>query len=169
MPPMAAPPPEAPTTPALAPPPELAAPPIPPPPIYVPPPATAPLAPLLEAAPSRIPAYVIWGAAGASLVVGAVLGFAAISAKSDFDDRPTYDRADTVHSRAVAADVALGLGLVLAATGTVFFFSGGSHEAGGAMASAPSRSSTRAPAPPRLRIDPMVGRTAGGGALTMQF
>jgi len=71
--------------------------------------------------PSRLPSYILWGAAGASIIVGASFGIATLSAKSDFDDNPSSGRADTVHNRAVISDVGLGLGAILAVTGTIFF------------------------------------------------
>jgi len=115
---------------------------------------------------SRVPAILLWAVGGASLVVGAAFGIAAISAKNDFNDKPTYERADAVHNRAVISDVGFGLGIVLVATGTAFFF--GASEAAGPMKVATNASSP-APAVGRLRLDPLVGRSGGGGVVTMRF
>jgi hypothetical protein len=115
---------------------------------------------------SRIPAILLWAVGGASLVVGAAFGIAAISARDDFNDKPTYERADAVHNRAVISDVGFGLGIVLVATGTAFFF--GASETVGPPKVATTDSSL-APAVGRLRLDPLVGRSGGGGVVTMRF
>lgn len=67
------------------------------------------------------PAYVLWAAGGAALVTGTVFGISALSAQSDYDAAPSFERADSVHDRAVVADVFLGLGLILGVTGTLFY------------------------------------------------
>ena len=111
-----------------------------------------------------MPAYVLWGAAGASLIVGASFGFAALSAKSDFDKTPTYAKADSVHGRAVIADVGIGLGAILAVTGAIFFFTADQPENAGPRAlNHPGGSLAH------LRIDPLISPTAGGGVLSMRF
>jgi hypothetical protein len=136
------------------------------PPAYVEPmtpPPEAP-APQIEAAPtideqlvtepkSKVPSYVLWAVGGASLITGAVLGVTALSAKSDFDDNPSYDSADKVEGRAIAADVAFGLSAVALLTGTIWYFLPDTQ--------------TR-PATARLQVTPMLGRT-NGGALTVKF
>jgi hypothetical protein len=103
--------------------------------------------------PSRIPSYILWGAAGASLIVGASFGLAALSAKKDFDDNPTTDGADKVHNRAVISDVGLGLGAILAITGTIFFFS--ADPPGEAVA--------------QVHVAPLITTNAGGGVVSMRF
>jgi hypothetical protein len=113
--------------------------------------------------PSPIPAYLLWAAGGASLVVGAAFGIAAISAKNDFDDNPTYGRADAVHSRAIISDVGFGLGVILVATGTVFYFD--RPESGTTRQAMNNHAGTR----PRLGAAPLVGPGTGGGLLTMKF
>jgi hypothetical protein len=111
---------------------------------------------------SKVPSYVMWGVGGVSLITGAVLGITALTAKSDFNDNPTYDAADRVEGRAIAADVALGLGAVLLITGTAFYFLPDSQESRPATASNTKRPTAR------LHLTPMLGRT-NGGALTLQF
>jgi hypothetical protein len=120
--------------------------------------------------PSRVPSYILWGVAGASLIVGASFGFAALSAKSDFDDDPTAARADTVHSRAVLADVGIGLGAILAVTGTIFFFAHDSGEAG-THASAPASTHpvTHARVAAPWQVVPLITPNAGGGVISMRF
>jgi hypothetical protein len=104
----------------------------------------------------------MWGVGGASLVAGGVLGALALGAKSDFDDKPTYEGADRVESRAIAADVAFGLSAVLLVTGTAFYFMPGSTESRPTASTAPERASAR------LHVTPLLGRT-NGGALSLEF
>jgi hypothetical protein len=113
---------------------------------------------------SKLPSYLMWGVGGASLITGAVLGITALTAKSDFNDNPTYAAADRVEGRAIAADVALGLGAVLLITGTAFYLMPDSQES--RPASATNTDTKRSTA--RLHLTPMLGRT-NGGALTLQF
>jgi hypothetical protein len=125
----------------------------------------APETPVIEEAPtideelvsepkSKVPSYVLWAVGGASLITGAVLGVTALTAKSDFNDNPSYDAADRAEGRAIAADIALGLSAVLLVTGTVFYFS-------------PDAADAR-PTAARWRVAPVLGRS-NGGALTIQF
>jgi hypothetical protein len=111
---------------------------------------------------SKLPSYIMWGVGGASLITGAVLGITALAAKSDFNDNPTYEAANRTEGRAIAADVALGLGAVLLITGTAFYLMPDSQESRPATAT-----NTRRPTA-RLHLTPMLGRT-NGGALTLQF
>jgi hypothetical protein len=118
-------------------------------------------------ASSNLPAYLLWGVGGAALILGGAFGIAAISAKSSFDDNPTYGRADSVHTRAIVADVGLGLGLILAATGTVFYF-------GRPAESAPQAASGTAPATKKTTLAqvsaaPIVGPSTGGCAVNVRF
>lgn len=110
---------------------------------------------------SKLPSYIMWGIGGASLITGAVLGISALTAKSDFDEMPTYAAADRTEGRAVAADVAFGLSAVLLVTGTIFYFMPDSQES---RPTASHARRTRA----RLQVAPMFGRT-NGGALRLQF
>jgi hypothetical protein len=110
--------------------------------------------------PSKIPAYVLWGAGGVSLIVGTIYGISTLSAKSDFDDDPTYAKADSVHNRSIVADVGFGLGLVLGITGTVFYF------LADAPAGAPPETTGVKPAPKRALS---VAAQRSGGALTFRF
>lgn len=109
--------------------------------------------------PSKIPAYVLWGAGGVSLIVGTIFGVSAISAKSDFDDKPSYGKADDVYNRSIASDVGFGLGLVLAITGTLFYF----------VADAPATPTEQARRPSKPRAAAPFNAQAGGGALTLHF
>jgi len=125
------------------------------------------------APPSKVPAYILWGAAGASLIVGASFGFAALSAKSDFDDNPTYSKADSVHNRAVIADVALGLGAILAVTGTVFFFADDTAEGAGADHASDQHPARHIRKPgaavAQVHFVPLLSPSAGGGFVSVRF
>jgi hypothetical protein len=125
--------------------------------------------PPLEPAPparSNVPSYILWGAGGASLIFGAVFGIAAVSAKNDFDDNPTLSKADDVRTRAVLADVGLGLGAILAITGTIFFLVDDQPSEGASHA---MRGGRIAHVPVGVRVDPLVGAHAGGGVVTLRF
>jgi hypothetical protein len=124
-----------------------------------PPPSEAPM----TTKPSKIPSYILWGLGGASLIVGAVFGVSALKAKSDFNDSPSYSRADSAHDRGVAADAALGLGIILAATGTLFYFL--EDPAPEASTHANARTKTLSD----LRVAPLVTPRAGGGAVSFRF
>jgi hypothetical protein len=163
-------PPPAPVEPAAeaapAPPPPVEAPPQPP---VAPPAEVAPLPPPppVEAAPpppekNKLPSYLMWGVGGASLVVGAVFGVAALTAESDFKDNPTYDKADTVHTRALVSDVGLGLGAILLVSGTVFYFVDDN-------ASTQQAKSKTSPLLARLAVAPVIGLKTQGAAVTLKF
>ena len=153
---------DVPVPPAPPPPPPMTAPP-PPAVMVAPTPAPPPPAP----AASKLPAYVLWGVGGASLIFGAGFGFAAISAKSDFDKTPTYSKADSVRSRAVLADVGIGLGAILAVTGAIFYFSADHPESAGPQASNHTQRPSGSVA--QLQITPLISPSAGGGVLSMRF
>ena len=122
------------------------------------------------ARPSFAP-YALWGTSVVSLALGVGFGVMALSAKKDFDDAPTYKRADKVHNLGIAADTGLGLGLLLAVTGTVFYFVG--HESNatnhGQAADARTRAHTSKTVLSELRIAPFVSRHAQGGTLALRF
>jgi hypothetical protein len=109
--------------------------------------------------PTRWPYYILWGAAGVSLTVGVIAGATALSAKADFDDKPTYGHAESVERRALIADVALGLGVVLAVSGTIFYLTRGE-------ARTPQRAALR---PARLQVGPLLGGHARGVAACLRF
>ena len=156
------------TTPSTPPPPESTSPPPAPPeapppaPEAPPPPGAPPPEAPGAAAPSHAPSYVLWTVGGAALIAGTVLGVMALSAKSDFDDTPTYDNADKVNNLAFAADVGLGVGIILLATGTVFYL----------VDDKPMPSTQGKPKSPpvaNVHFDPIVSSHTRGGALTLRF
>jgi hypothetical protein len=99
------------------------APPPPPPPEPVveapaPPPPPPPPPPR-----SKVPAYITLGIAGAGAVVGTIFGIKALSAKSDFDKKPTSSAADDTERNALIADMAFGVAITLGVTGVVLLTS----------------------------------------------
>jgi hypothetical protein len=121
-------------------------------------------------AASKLPAYILWGVGGASLIAGASFGFAALSAKSDFDKTPTFDKADSVRSRATLADVGIGLGAILAVTGAIFYFTADNPEGAAPQASnSHPRSQGLSGSVAQLQVTPLISANAGGGVLSMRF
>ena len=150
-------------------------PPAPPPAAYAPPSAVstgeAPLAPA-PAPPttSKVTSYLLWGVAGTSLLVGAGFGFAALAGKADFDDNPTSARADYVHNMSVISDVGFGLGVILAVTGTVFFFADSPEGTGTQALNHGGKHGQRHGASvAQLQMAPLVSPNAGGGVISFQF
>jgi Ni,Fe-hydrogenase III small subunit len=91
--------------------------PAPPPPVAPPPPPPAP-------EPASPPTEALWitgivGAAG--IVTGTVLGFLALSERSDYDANPTAESADRGERLALFADVAFGVGAMGALTALVLY------------------------------------------------
>lgn len=123
----------------------------------------APPPPDMLRPPSKIPAYILWGGAGVGLILGTVYGISALSAKSDFDDDPTYAKGDSVHNRSIVSDVGFGLGLVLGITGTIFYLIADKPPVTeqappvAATSARPKKSTARLAAGP------------GGGALSLSF
>lgn len=112
-----------------------------------------------QGTPSRVPAYVLLGVAGAGAVVGAVFGVQALGAKSDFN-KPhahTVANADREQRDARIADIALFSALGLAVVGTVLLF---------VPRSPPD---TAVAAGPRGFVAPYVGPTGGGAAGVITF
>jgi hypothetical protein len=116
--------------------------------------------------PSNLPSYLLWIVGGASLAVGTGFGIAAAVAKHDFDKTPTFDHADAVHNRAIASDVALGLGVVLVVTGTVFYFV---KDDSTLEAATQAKAKRRAAGVASLHVTPVIGSHVGGAALDLRF
>ena len=155
----AAPPPEPPPAPPV----DVAPGPPPPPPMAAPaePPVDAPAPPVKP----KLPAYLMWGVGGASLLVGSIFGIVAVSKESSFKDHPTYDKADAVHTDALVSDIGLGLGAILLVSGTVFYFVEDKDDAPAQQAL-----HTRQRHPfARLGVSPVVGMKTQGAALTLKF
>jgi hypothetical protein len=109
---------------------------------------------------SKVPAYVTLGIAGAGALVGTFFGIKALSAKSDFKDKPTTDAADDVERNALIADMAFGVAITLGVTGVVLLTSADSDE---------KVAKSRFVSGPRLRVAPVIGPTGGGAAAHLTF
>ncbi len=131
--------------PAAPPPPAAALPPTASPPIAVPPPAPQ--------APSRAPSYILFGAAGAGVVLGAVFAGMGFSAKSAYDKIPTVDGADKVDRDAQIADICFGSALLLGTGGLVTLLLG----------------KKPAPAAAGVFLAPRVGTTGAAMAAGFRF
>ena len=94
----------------------------------------------------------IVGATG--IVAGTVLGFMALSERSDYDANPTAESADRGERLALFADVAFGVGAMGALTALVLYVT--SDDGHGAAASEPE------PAEPSATITPVLGPTHVG-------
>ncbi|MEY4508777.1 MAG: hypothetical protein RLZZ450_899 [Pseudomonadota bacterium] len=109
---------------------------------------------------SRLAPYALWGTSVVSLALGTVFGVMALGAKQDYDDAPTYKRADKVHNLGIAADTGLGLGLLLAITGTVFYF---------VTPESDKTTHAQTAGAGTLRIAPLFSHHAQGGTLALRF
>ena len=104
------------------------------------------------------------------MLVGTIFGIAAATGESNYKDNPTYDKADSVHTRALVSDVGLGLGVILLVTGTVFYFVADSPtpEAHATRATHPVAHRSTNPFA-RLELEPVVGLKTQGAAVTLKF
>jgi hypothetical protein len=112
--------------------------------------------------PSKVPSYILWGVGGASIVVGAAFGIAALTEKSRFDDNPSYGKANAVHGDTVVSDAGLGLGVVLLVGGTVFYFVDDKD-------SSSAQQTNHANALASVSIAPIIGQSTHGGTVTLRF
>jgi hypothetical protein len=98
--------------------------------------------------------YVTGGAAIVALGVGTFFGLKALSDKNDFDEKPTRDTRDKGTRDALIADMGFGIGITLAVTSAVLYFS------------SPS-SSESASAAPKMSFAPVIGGVGKSGAPSM--
>lgn len=114
---------------------------------------------------SKTPAYAAFGVAGIGLIVGTVTGVMALSAKKDFEDTPTYAKANRFDNLTAVADVGLGAFVLAGVTGAVLYLV--SPEA------AKPEAAASAAAKPRARtgfsVAPVVSPRTQGAALTLRF
>ncbi len=68
---------------------------------------------------SMVPVYVTAGVAGAALVTGSIFGILALKDSSDFDKAPTTSKADSGETKALVADLCLGLAVTFGITSIV--------------------------------------------------
>lgn len=114
-------------------------------------------------AKSKLPAYITLGIAGVATGVGAFFGVKALGAKSDFDDEPTTDNADSVERNALIADMAFGVAITLGVTGIVLLTSGDSD---------PEKEKTSKKSLPkkaRFNVAPYATPNGGGAAARFVF
>jgi hypothetical protein len=133
-------------------------PPAPPPPIE---PVSTPTPPPPVEKRSMVPAYVTLGIATAGAVVGTVFGLKALSAKSDFKDRPTTSSADDTERNALIADMAFGVAITLGVTGIVLLTSDEEAPKEAAKLQRPSKV--------KLEFDTYAGKTGGGAKARLTF
>jgi hypothetical protein len=85
---------------------------------------------LQSSPPNRVPAYVVWGIGGASLVAGGVFGILAMKGKSDLDGAcpgnvcppSQQDKLDAANTKATISTVLFAVGGGGVALGTILFF-----------------------------------------------
>lgn len=124
-----------------------------------PPPAPVVVAPPPVVEPAGPPTTALWitGIVGATgIVTGTVLGFLALSERSDYDANPTVESADRGERLALFADVAFGVGAMGALTAVILYVT--SDDASAAPANDAGASASIAPV-----VGPeQVGLVAGG-------
>jgi Ni,Fe-hydrogenase III small subunit len=124
--------------------------PAPPPPVAPPPPPPAP-------EPASPPTEALWisGIVGATgIVTGTVLGFLALSERSDYDANPTAASADRGERLALFADVAFGVGAMGALTALVLYVTYDDEPEPAAE--------TEASTPPSATLTPVIGPSTIG-------
>lgn len=140
---------------------ELIAKPAPPPPVVVaetPPPPPPPPPPEPR---SKVPAYVTLGIAAAGAIVGTIYGIKALSAQSDFDEKPTGKNADKTERNALIADMAFGVAITLGVTGVVLLTSDDSAPAAAKLERLPKRA--------KLVVAPYASPEGGGAGARYTF
>jgi hypothetical protein len=110
---------------------------------------------------SRTPAYVLFGAGGASAIVGAVFTGMAASSYQAFNAHPTASGADQTVRNARIADATWASAGALGAAGLVVLLV--------MRGSDPSKASPEASASERPFVTPWVGMTAGGLSASFRF
>ena len=125
--------------------------------------ATPPPAPPPKEPKNLLPAYITLGVGAVGAVVGTVFGVQALSAKSDFDKKPTNDNADRAERDALIADMGFAVALTLGITGVVLLVSDDSSEV------TAREEHARRPARARLDIAPVVTRSTQGAAARLTF
>ncbi len=119
---------------------------------------------------SRTPAFVAFGVAGAGLVIGTAFGIAALSAKSTYDDTPTYKKAEAVENASVISDVGFATFLIAGLTGAIFYLHNGPVSAGSPPSAGPAaKRTTPNPTLTGFRIEPTVTSKTQGASLTLRF
>lgn len=128
----------------------------------VPPPTPAPAPPPPPQPRSKVPAYVTGGVAVVALGFGTAFGIKALSQSSDFNDRPTTQKADDGENNALIADMMFGVAITFGVTSAVLFLSDDTPQA---SSTAQSKSATVATVkkPSKITITPTPYVTPSGG------
>src|SRR5262249_29162270 len=103
---------------------------------------------------SNVPAFVLFGVAGAGAVAGGALGLLPLQAESDFNAHPTNPQADKTQHLALGADICFGVAIAAAVVGVVLIATNPAQ---------PQQVGTS------LFVSPYVGPTGGGGTLGLKF
>jgi PEGA domain-containing protein/tetratricopeptide repeat protein len=105
------------------------------------------------------PIWLAAGIAGAALISGSVLGFLALSDKSDFDDNPTADTADRGERFALMADVSFGVAVAAGITTVALV-----------LMKTPPRGEAQTPEHAlRLHVAPLLSHNGGGVQAHLRF
>jgi len=99
--------------------------------------------------------YVTGGAAIVALGVGTFFGLAALSDKKDFDDAPTRDTRDKGTRDALIADMGFGIGITLAVTSAVLYFT------------SPAKEPAAAAKKPTMAFAPVLGAPTQGHGISL--
>jgi len=99
--------------------------------------------------------YITGGGAVVFLGLGTIFGLKALSNQKEFDDAPTSELRDTGNRNALVTDVCLGIGLTLALSSAVLYFTGPAKP-----------SSARITTPDRMFV-PILGAPTSTGAPSM--
>lgn len=134
----------------------------PPPPVAAAPPEPAPPPPPPKEPPSKVPAFVTGGIAIVAAGVGTAFGLMALSAKDDFDENPTADKADDGENKALISDMAFGVALTFGVTSAVLFLTNDPSPTGAAAKKAP-------PKAVRLTPTPIISPNGGGMGAVLRF
>ncbi|MGC4065466.1 MAG: hypothetical protein QM784_12635 [Polyangiaceae bacterium] len=98
---------------------------------------------------------------------GTYFGIRALSAKSDYNDKPTASKADDVENNALIADMAFGVAITLGVTGIVLLTTPEEQPA------APTQSAKATARQPltrsRLVVSPWATPRSGGAAAMLEF
>jgi hypothetical protein len=111
---------------------------------------------------SSVVPWVVIGVGGAAIATGVVLGVLTLGERSDFEDNPTHDGADTGERLALFTDVAFGVGAVAVVTGVVLLLT---EEEGGEQAA----SALQVAGGGGVEVMPAVSSEAAGVSARMQF
>jgi hypothetical protein len=103
--------------------------------------------------------YVTGAGAIVALGVGTAFGLKALSDKKSFDDNPTRDTRDKGTRDALIADMGFGIGITLAVTSAVLYFSSPSS----------SETASAKPETPKMSFAPVVGGLSKGSASMAGF